>query len=135
MLSYSEPSTYDWFDDTGHRRTVLQAEGGEQGDPLMPLLFAIGIQGALEEVSGSLEDGDLLCAFLDDVYLLCEPERVRFLFDLLVCGAQASNYTKGRHECGTEVALFLTTLTRWVTRCGGRTGSKCWAPLWAAVNS
>ena len=46
MLSYSEPSTYDWFDDTGHRRTLLQAEGCEQGDPLMPLLFAIGIQGA-----------------------------------------------------------------------------------------
>ena len=83
MLSCSEPSTHDWFDDTGHRRTVLQAEGGEQGDPLMPFLFAIGIQGALEEVSGSLEDGELLCAFLDDVYLLCAPERVRFLFDLL----------------------------------------------------
>ena len=68
MLSYSEPSTYDGFDDTRHRRTVLQAEeGGEKGDPLMPLLFAIGIQGALEKVSGSLEDGELLCAFLDDV--------------------------------------------------------------------
>ena len=23
MLSYSEPSTYDWFDDTGHWRTVF----------------------------------------------------------------------------------------------------------------
>ena len=29
----------------------------------------------------SLEDGELLCAFLDDVYL-CEPETVRFLYDL-----------------------------------------------------
>ena len=33
MLSYSEPSTNDWFDDTGHRRTVLREEGSEQGDP------------------------------------------------------------------------------------------------------
>ena len=68
MLSYSEPSTYDWVDDKGNRRTVSQAEGGEQGDPLMPLLFSIGIQGALEEVSGSLEVRELLCAFLDDIY-------------------------------------------------------------------
>ena len=45
--------------------------GGEQGDPLMPLLFAIGIQGALEEVAVSLEPGEQLCAFLDDVCALC----------------------------------------------------------------
>ena len=29
---------------------MSQAEGGEQGDPLMPLVFSIGIQGTLEEV-------------------------------------------------------------------------------------
>ena len=83
MLSYSEPSTYDWVDDTGNRRIVSQAQGSEQGDPLMPLLFSIGIQGALEKVSGSLEVGELLCTFLDDIYFLCEPDRVRPLFDLL----------------------------------------------------
>ena len=33
MLSYSEPSTYDWVDDKGNRRTASQAEGSEQGDP------------------------------------------------------------------------------------------------------
>ena len=49
-LSYAQPSTYAWYDDEGERRIVTQAEGGEQGDPLMPLLFAIGIQGVLEEV-------------------------------------------------------------------------------------
>ena len=27
--------------------------------------------------------GEQLCAFLDDVYLLCDPSRVRFLYDLL----------------------------------------------------
>ena len=37
---------------------VTQAEGGEQGDPLMPLLFLIGIQSALEEVSQSLLVGE-----------------------------------------------------------------------------
>ena len=33
------------------------------------LLFSIGIQGALEEVSTLLEVGEHLCAFLDDVYV------------------------------------------------------------------
>ena len=49
----------------------------------MPLLFAIGIQGALEEVAASLLPGEQLCAFLDDVYLLCDPSGVKFLCDLL----------------------------------------------------
>ena len=45
-------------------RLSTQAEGGEQGEPLMPLLFSIGIQGALEEVATHLVDGEQLCAFL-----------------------------------------------------------------------
>ena len=63
--------------------TQLQAEGGEQGDPLMPLLFSIGIQGASEEVAATLEHGKQICAFLDDVYALCRPERVKAIFDTL----------------------------------------------------
>ena len=76
------PSTYQWSDEMGER-FVTQAEGGEQGDPLMPLLFSIGIQGALEEVATALLPGEQLCAFLDDVYFLCEPARVKELYVLL----------------------------------------------------
>ena len=61
-LSYGQPSAYSWWDQNGVKRAVSQAEGGEQGDPLMPLLFSIGIQGALEEVAGTLEAGEQLCA-------------------------------------------------------------------------
>ena len=56
-LSYAPPSSYGWFDEEGRRRIVTQAEGGEQGDPLTPLLFSIGIQSALE-VARSLERGE-----------------------------------------------------------------------------
>ena len=70
-MSFAQLSSYQWFDDQGAAHVVTQAEGGEQGDPLMPLLFSIGIQGALEEVAASLLPGEQLCAFLDDVYLLC----------------------------------------------------------------
>ena len=40
-MSYAQQSCYQWFDDGGEAREVTQAEGGEQGNPLMPLLFAI----------------------------------------------------------------------------------------------
>ena len=75
-LSCGTPSRYSWVDAGGRQRFVTQAEGGEQGDPLMPLLFSIGIHGALEEVASSTERGEQLCAFLDDIYVLCAPHRV-----------------------------------------------------------
>ena len=82
-MSYAQPSNYSWVDEEGRRRTVNQAEGGEQGDPLMPLLFSIGIQHALEEVAAGMVPGEQISAFLDDVYLLCQPARVKPLFKLL----------------------------------------------------
>ena len=82
-LSYARPSSYAWFDAKGERHNVRQAEGGEQGDPLMPLLFSIGIQSALEVVAGQLHHGENVCAFLDDVYILCQPARVHVLHSVL----------------------------------------------------
>ena len=82
-LSCGAPSSHTWVDGEGQQRTVTQAEGGEQGDPLMPLLFSIGVQGALEEVATSLAPKEHLCAFLDDIYLLCHPEGVVPLCKLL----------------------------------------------------
>ena len=50
----------------------------------MPLLFSIGIQGVLEEVAEAMRPDEQICAFLDDVYIVCQPERVRVLFDLFL---------------------------------------------------
>ena len=82
-MSHAQQSCYQWFDDGGEVREVTQAEGGEQGDPLVPFLFAIGIQGALEEVAAALLRGEQLCAFLDDLHVLCDPSRVKVVYDLL----------------------------------------------------
>ena len=49
----------------------------------MPLFFSLGIQNALEEVRQSLEEGEWLFVFLDDVHVLCSPERTRIIYDLL----------------------------------------------------
>ena len=80
-LFYGQPSKYLWHDDAGVAHSVHQAEGGEQGDPLMPALFAMGQHPALEEVQAILQEGESIFAFLDDIYIICKPERVRTLFD------------------------------------------------------
>ena len=49
---YGHPSTHVWEDEEG---TVQQGEGGEQGDPLMPALFAMGQHQALQAVQESLQ--------------------------------------------------------------------------------
>ena len=62
---------------------VFQAEGGEQGDPLMPALHALGQRPALAEVQGSLRLGEPLLSFLDDTNFVVQPECVRPVLDLL----------------------------------------------------
>ena len=42
---------YFWEDDSGVVHTVTQAEGGEQGDPLMLALFSLDQHPALEAIS------------------------------------------------------------------------------------
>ena len=49
----------------------------------MPALFSLGQHDALEAVKARLQPGEHLFAFLDDVYVLCQPERAQEVFDLL----------------------------------------------------
>ncbi len=62
--------------------TKLFRGGGEQEDPLMPALFALAQHPALQEIQRHLQAGEALFAFLDDIYILCEPDRVSILFEL-----------------------------------------------------
>ena len=50
--------------------------GGEQGDPLMPLLCALGLHISLTAVRERLLPSEKVFAFLDDVYVICAPHRV-----------------------------------------------------------
>ena len=49
----------------------------------MPALFALGLHDTLVEVKGQLLQGEHLFAYLDDIYVLCKPERVKALYKLL----------------------------------------------------
>ena len=82
-MFYSQPSTYVWHDNAGRPHTITQAEGGEQGDPLMPALFSLGQKAALQAVQQHLQPGEYLFAFLDDIYTIVPPARVRPVYDLL----------------------------------------------------
>ena len=83
LLSYARPSRYKLCDDTGTDLTLTQGEGGEQGDPLMPLLFWLGIHGSLERVAASSREGECVLAYVDDAYAVAEPERIGDIYGML----------------------------------------------------
>ena len=74
-LFYGQASRYTYYDEAGVGHEVLQGEGGEQGDPLMPGLYALGQHAALLDLHSQLHPGEGLYAFLDDVYITSLPER------------------------------------------------------------
>ena len=59
-LFYGSPSTFLWEDDMGKAHHVRQGEGGEQEDPLMPLLFSLGMHSVLVAVKAKLKEGERL---------------------------------------------------------------------------
>ena len=59
-LFYAQPSTHVWHDGEGNAHRIIQAEGGEQGDPLMPALFSLGQHSALQHTQQQLQAGERL---------------------------------------------------------------------------
>ena len=51
---------------------IIQGEGGAQGNPLMPALFAVGQHRALVAMKDRLLPHEHLLAFLDDIYIVLE---------------------------------------------------------------
>ena len=62
---------------------IDQGERGEQGDPMMPLLFSLGQHRALCAVQRRLRRDELMFAFLDDIYVKTSPERVSQVYGIL----------------------------------------------------
>ena len=68
-------SRYLWENEVGENVDIFQGEGGEQGDPLMPMLFSLGQHKALVAANAELREGERLMAFLDDVHVSTLPDR------------------------------------------------------------
>ena len=81
-LFYGSKSRYLWEDNEGNCHTIAQAEGGEQGDPFLPLLFALG-QHTLVAVHSRLLPSESLMANLDDNHVVSSPERVEHVHTAL----------------------------------------------------
>ena len=73
---FGSPSTNLWEDEMGVSQDISQGEGGEQGDPLMLMLFALGQHRVLVAIQERLWDGERVFAFLDDIYVVCSLDRV-----------------------------------------------------------
>ena len=63
-IFHGKNSTCVQYDDEGTPHDFLQGEGGEQGNPLMPALCALGQHAVLTEVQATLRDGKMLFAYL-----------------------------------------------------------------------
>ena len=55
-------------------------KAGEQGDPLMPALFALATHQALVALQPELRPEERSLAFLDDLHLTAQPDRIQPLF-------------------------------------------------------
>jgi hypothetical protein len=82
-LAYAYDSEYTWEDEEGEFSKITQAEGGEQGDPLMPLLFCLGTHDALDHINSQLLPGEAIFAYLDDAHTVCKPERTVAVYELI----------------------------------------------------
>ena len=57
---YQDVSTLVWADDEGNLHEIFQADGGEQGDALMPSFFSLALKPALQKIQSRLHADDLL---------------------------------------------------------------------------
>ena len=101
-------------------------EGGKQGDSLMPALYSLGVRDALAEVQAGLEPSELLLAYLDDVYIVARPDRVRFP----TLWRTACIRLMARRGSGTLLAgSFLESPHLLLGRaCRGPRPAACWLP-------
>lgn len=79
---YGHDSTYLWWDSDGCCHRIRQADGCEQGDALAPAYYSLAQHAALQTAAAALAPGEFLAAYLDDVYLVTQPDRARTVLDL-----------------------------------------------------
>ena len=97
-MFYGTASSYLLEDAHGNVRTIVQGEGGEQGDARMPLLFSLDQHKALVRVKSQMEPGEVLLAFLDDAYIVSPPGRVSTLHSIVETPRQDADLEPSRRE-------------------------------------
>ena len=96
-MFYTHPSEYLWEDAARVQHRIVQGEGGEQGDALMPMLYSLGQHEGLVAARAQLPPPDGVIADLDDIYLITRREHARASFDLVTQCV--------RDHCGVDVNM------------------------------
>ena len=78
---YGIKSHFKWTDDEGVVEDIFQADGGEQGDALMPSLFRLALHPALQRIRARLPPGAEVIAYLDDIYIFSQPQDAVHIYD------------------------------------------------------
>ena len=128
-MFYGSPSEYLWEDNEGNVHSIPQGEGDEQGDAMMPLLFCLGQQEALQAVHRQLQAGERLFAYLDDVYVVTRPERVVEVYRILEEALRVFSCIRihnGRRRFGTSPVSVQWRVT-------GQSELRKWRTLRATV--
>ena len=116
-MLYGSQSRFLWTDDEGVVHTILQGEGGEQGCPLMPALYALAQHDALVEADGNLLPNERILSFLDDLYVVTSRARASEAFREVAASVEyhagvKSNlgklhaWSKGGGEAPPEIAAL-----------------------------
>ena len=127
-MFFGSPSEYLWEDDEGTVHRIPQGEWGEQGDAMMPLLFAVGQHRALEATHRRMNPGEFLMAFHDDVYMAIPPARVGPMHAVVqeeVFVHACTGCITGRLRCGTRPECVPLLATHW-SALPGPTIPKVW---------
>ena len=74
----SRPTTHVWWDSRGIAHRLLASSGVDQGCPLSPLFFSLGLADALASIDRQLLELDgqaRVFAYLDDVVVVVRPDK------------------------------------------------------------
>ena len=110
---YGSPSAYLWEDEAGETHLIPQGEGGEQGDPLMPMLFSLGMHPALMAAQERLRPAERIFAF----WTTCASCVTRKGWKQLSASSQRSCGHTLRSKCMMEKPKFGTELERSLPAC------------------
>ena len=135
---YSSESEYVRHDAHGQHHSGTQAEGGEQGDPMMPALFSFGQQPALHSVQAQFEHPVKPCMVSSTTFMLSSHRAECVPFT--TCSPTTCPHmptfaaTKAKLEYGIVAAKSQQTFTPWDLQHGSATrhspqtskDSPCW---------
>ena len=88
-MLYGSQSHFLWSDQKGLVHDILQGEGGEQGCPLMPAIFALALHNSIHSADMQLAGGEHIMYLFDDLYVVITRNRALEAFETVAHEVQS----------------------------------------------